>query len=236
SRSSGSDVSVLEFLGNAVPFGLSQLTGLIIGSADLWVGALVLGRNELAFYAAARQLLMLVALPLQAAQLAFVAPLARTAANGSSDELQALVTKAARRATPPAILAGLILVLVPKQLLGLAFPDGYEAAGLSLVILATGQMFNAFTGLCGQALSMSGHERVVTRVNIAAALGLPILALGGAQLFGIAGLALSVMTITFALFGSLWWIAKQQLGVQTQFRLIDRTAIASARPLERLSR
>lgn len=206
-------------LRDAAPFGITQLTGLILQSADLWVGALLLDTQQLAFYAAARQFLMVVALPLQAAQLAFVAPLAKSAANGSAADLQRIATRAVQRAAPPAIVAGLILLALPRQLLGLVFPDGYETAALALVILVGGQMFNAITGLCGQALSMSGHERLVTRVNLTAAVSLPVLAGLGALAFGIEGLALAVATTTFGLFGSLWWLARQRLGVETHLRL-----------------
>lgn len=206
-------------LRDAAPFGVTQLTGLILQSADLWVGALILDTQQLAFYAAARQFLMVVALPLQAAQLAFVAPLAKTAATGSAHDLQRIATRAVQRAAPPAIVAGLILLAVPRQLLGLVFPDGYETAALALVILVGGQMFNALTGLCGQALSMSGHERLVTQVNLAAAISLPLLAGLGALAFGIEGLALAVAATTLGLFGSLWWLARQRLGVETHLRL-----------------
>lgn len=206
-------------LRQASPFGVTQLTGLVLQSADLWVGALILETRQLAFYAAARQFLMVVALPLQAAQLAFVAPLARTAASGTPAELQRIATRAVQRAAPPAILAGLILLAVPRQLLGLVFPDGYDTAALALVILVGGQMFNALTGLCGQALSMSGHEKKVTRANLVAAISLPVLAALAAPLLGIEGLALAVVATTLGLFGSLWWMARRELGIETHLRL-----------------
>ncbi len=219
-RSTGiSSTGQTSSLRDAAPFGITQLTGLILQSADLWVGALLLDTKPLAFYAAARQFLMVVALPLQAAQLAFVAPLARTAATGSAEDLQRIATRAVQRAAPPAIVAGLILLAVPRQLLQLVFPDGYDTAALALVILVGGQIFNALTGLCGQALSMSGHERIVTRANLIAAASLPVLAAGGATAFGIEGLALAVAATTLGLFGSLWWLARHHLGIETHLRL-----------------
>ncbi len=224
-RGSAENLTPTSALKDAAPFGITQLTGLILQSADLWVGAILLDTRPLAFYAAARQFLMVVALPLQAAQLAFVAPLARTAATGSVDDLQRIATRSVQRAAPPAVLAGLILLAVPRQLLQLVFPDGYETAALALVILVGGQMFNALTGLCGQALSMSGHERVVTRANLTAALALPVLAAAGATAFGIEGLALAVAATTLGLFGSLWWLARHHLGIETHLRISAPTPV-----------
>ncbi len=213
------------FFADAAPFGMTQVTGLLLQSADLWVGALLLESRELAFYAAARQLLMVVALPLQAAQLAFVAPLARAAQAKSPSDMQRIATRAARRAGPPAIAAGLVLLALPRQLLDLAFGSDYREAALALVILTGGQMFNALTGLCGQALSMAGEERLVTKVNIGAAAALPVLSLAGASMFGTAGLALAVASCTLGLFGALWWFARVRLGVETHLRLTTATAV-----------
>lgn len=80
----------------------------------------------------------------------------------------ARVTVGAAMATAVPIL--ILFLIAPGTLLALLFGEAYRGAGVLLVILCVGHVFNVIGGPCGLVLRMSGYERVASKAVVTTAI------------------------------------------------------------------
>lgn len=113
-------------------------------------------------------------------------------ANEKYAELQKLLTVSALGASLFALPCLIFLIIWGEHVLQL-FGDGFSIGYISLIILAIGQLLNAFTGSTGAIMTMTGHQRVAAYVIAASAiLNIPVnWAL--ISVFGMEGAALSTL-------------------------------------------
>jgi O-antigen/teichoic acid export membrane protein len=137
---------------------------------------LLAGPEEAGVYAAAMRLAEVVSFVLLAVNAPLAPHVSRLYAAGRIDELQRLVTGAAKAIlvlTTPLVVVLLVLGDLPLRLFGDEFTGGRDA----LAILALGQLFNALMGSVGILLIMTGHERdVLLSVACATLLGIGLAA------------------------------------------------------------
>jgi O-antigen/teichoic acid export membrane protein len=86
----------------------------------------------------------------------------------------------------------LAMVLYPSSILGL-FGEGFEGGATALAVMATAELVNAATGICGSLVDMTGHTRVKVANSV-----LLVAVLGGANLllvprYGVLGAALAYL-------------------------------------------
>lgn len=84
-------------------------------------------------------------------------------AEGRREELQRVVTWAARLTTLATLLLFAVVAIAGRFALSLYNP-AFTQAYVPLLILAGGQFVNSFCGPVGILLAMTGHERVLTKV------------------------------------------------------------------------
>lgn len=200
----------------AAPFAGTQLMLFIGSQVDLWVAGGMFDPSDVGDYAAALRLMALVTLPLTAAQLALVAPIAALHARGERATLERRVRSAATTAGLPALVALVPCVVVPGLVLRVVYGEGFEGAATLLAVLAVGQAVNVATGLCGTVLTMAGRQRLVLLVTGGGAAVSVVCDVGAAAWAGPVGLAVASATTTAAMFVSLWWLSRRVLGIRTE--------------------
>ena len=205
----------------SIVFGLGQIATQLGTSLDLWLSPLFLDAQEVGLYAASKRLVMVTSLPIQAAQVATVAEIARLHAAGRDEAIQLTVRRAASFGGVVAAIPLIVVVVAPSTVLELVFGGGYRDGGNLVRLLAIGQAANVMSGLCGSLLNMMSHERTV---SITYVVGLVALS-SGALLAWSSGsselLAATSGCTTAAVYAALWALALRRTGIDTRprFRL-----------------
>ncbi len=97
---------------------------------------------------------------------------------GNTRRLQKLARQSARGAFLLALPVGLLLIILGKPIIRLAFGADYaDIAYLPMVVLVFGQLFNVAVGSVGMILSMSGHERMSLTGQLAGLVATLVLAI-----------------------------------------------------------
>jgi len=108
--------------------------------ADLWIAGTLATGNDVALYAAARRLVVMVAMPLQMVNLTVMSSVPALYFQGRKVELQRLLRLAASISAVPALVCLAIMFFQPAQVLGLFFKPFYRSAAGYLGVLAVGQL------------------------------------------------------------------------------------------------
>ena len=169
---------------------LSGITVLNAQSGTVLAGVLR-GPEDAGLFSVAARGAALIAFGLGAVNAALQPTVARLWALGRQDELQHVVTVAARATLLFAVPVSGIFILFSTQILSVAFGGDYAAAAPALVILSVAQLLNAGMGSVGTLLVMTGHQREAAS-GIAVGAGLNIgLALVLIPLAGVMGAAIA---------------------------------------------
>lgn len=205
--------SVSELALDALPIALSQVAAFCTLSADLWLVGRFFGTDDVAYYGSAKRLVLLLGVPEQLAMLTIIAVIPTLYARGQLQELQRVIRQATSLAAVPAIVAAVALVVLPQQVLGLAFGPQYRAAAVVLVILTLGQLTANCLGPCGYVLLMTGRRWTVLLITVVC--GLSAIGFGalGAYLGGLLGLAIAAALCTAAQISLEWLAARYFVGV-----------------------
>ncbi len=196
----------------SAPLYLSALVWLAFGSLD----SLLLGwfqpPAQVAYFEAANKTALLVSLPLIAINAVLPPLFSRLHQLGDRRQLEDLGRAASRWTYYLALPLTLGCLLLAPRLLGW-FGAGFEAAALALRLLALAQLVNVACGSVGFLLAMTGHQGVLTRLlALAAAGGLPLLALGAA-LGGLTGLAAAKAVWLAGVNLAMSWAVYRRLGL-----------------------
>lgn len=162
------------------------------------------GSSEAGVFAAASRLSLLVSFLFLAATYPLMPAVGRLYAAGRRDELQRVLTRAARVVLVASLPVAALLVAFAPQALGV-FGGGFDAAAGSLRILVAGELAKVMTGFAGLALIMTAYERqfgvcaaVGTALNLVSGLALiPVLGAEGAAVA--TGLGTAVMSAGFVI-------------------------------------
>jgi O-antigen/teichoic acid export membrane protein len=104
----------------------------------------------------------------------------------------------------------LVCLVVPGQLLGLAFGQPFAVAGPALAIMSIGQATKVASGPIGALLTMSGHERWLLRITIAGVAIMVGISLWLVPILGLEGAAIAqAATVSFrniASYVAAWWL------------------------------
>jgi O-antigen/teichoic acid export membrane protein len=107
-----------------------------------------------------------------------------------------------------------------REVLTVIFGPFYGAADGVLVVLAVGQIANAYTGSCGLTLLMTGHQKAVMR--LASATGVMAVVGGACVATRYGGVGVAVVMAVAHLFqnAGMWWLVRRRVGVRTDARLM----------------
>lgn len=141
--------------------------------------------------------------------------IARLYAEGDLKRLQKTVTAFAGLQLAGVALLCLPLIIAPELLIRIVFGQGFVPAAQALRILAAGQVLNAFFGLNGTVLTMTGRERRVTRAMAVALAANVVLVPIFTLAWGIAGAAAAMFLSTLTWNIIAWRDSKRLLGIET---------------------
>jgi O-antigen/teichoic acid export membrane protein len=195
------------------PLAGSQLAAFCTASADLWIAGGILGTEDVAYYGCAKRLVLLLGVPEQLAMLTIIAIIPDMYARGQRAELQNVVRKATSLAAVPAIIASLALLILPQQVLSLAFGPQYRVAAGVLMILTIGQLTSNCLGPCGYVLLMTGRRWTVLAITILCGASAIVGGVAGAYYGGILGLAVAAAGCSAIQMLLEWLAARYYVGV-----------------------
>lgn len=211
-------------------FTVSQSGGYLNSTVELWLGAAILTAGATSLFAAAQRLARLLVIPASSLAIVFSPAIARLSAAGQRGRLQQLIRTAATVTTAVSALLWLPMVIAPETVIRLVFGPGFEAAAPALVLIATGYLLNAVSGMSGKTLSMTHHEgdqAVITWTVVVVRIASGAVC---AYLWGITGLAVSAMVISGLYYLANWAAVRRRLSISTHatlrpdLRLLTRTA------------
>ena len=197
----------------AWPMALTQGFQQLNRHADVLLLGLLAATVDVGVYRVAAQGALLVSLGLTALNMVAAPFAARLHVDAERHKLQKLVRRTAQAALAFALPATLLFVAFGDWLLVTLFGAEFRGAYWPLVVLAIGQLVNAWFGPTGMLLNMTGFEREVTRaVAVAAGMNV-VLNLLLIPPFGVVGAAIATSASLVFWNVWLWLVARWRLGV-----------------------
>ncbi len=138
---------------------LTSLLNMLLKQSDILFVSHFLGNAAAGKYSAAAKMSTLVALGLSIVDYVYIPKIAALWEERKLLNLQKLIREASRQILIITIPIALILIIAGKWLLNL-FGPSFTGSYFPLVILVSGQLINAITGMVGGVLMMSGHQRI----------------------------------------------------------------------------
>lgn len=202
------------WLAAAWPMALTQGFQQINRHADVLLLGLLAATVDVGVYRVAAQGALLVSLGLTALNMVVAPYAARLYVEESRHKLQKLVRRTAQAALAFAVPATLLFIVFGEWLLVTLFGNEFRGAYWPLLVLAVGQMVNAWFGPTGLMLTMTGHEREVTRAVAVAAVLNVVLNLLLIPPFGVMGAAIAT-SISLVFWNVwLWLVVRWRLGIR----------------------
>jgi O-antigen/teichoic acid export membrane protein len=212
------ETDVREVLGISLPLMVVTLASFFVGTGvDLWVVGRFEGLREVALYGAAARLMFLVQMPFYVVSQVVPPIVAQLHAQGRREDLERTLRSTATLAAGPAAIVLLSLLVIGGWLLDLVYgAPFYRGAATVLAVLGIARLIDVSTGLCGVALSMTGHQRALMWVTIFSATISLTLELALVQPYGIVGVAVATCIAQAIQNGIQLVMARRRLGIWTQ--------------------
>lgn len=196
-------------------FALNQVGGQTNAALDVWVCGLLLSPATTSLFAAAQRLAQLLQTPTTALQVVFAPAISRLAGAGDTGRLERLVRTGSLLGTAVVGVSWATLALAPAWWMGLVFGETFRSGATVLLLLATGYLINAVSGMSGITLSMSHHEGYVARAQWAVVVVRGLLGAAAAWQYGLVGIALTSLACTVGFYAVVWVGARRRVGVST---------------------
>ncbi len=198
---------------------LIGIVTFLIVSADLWVVSALGSEEDVAIYAIASRLTILVTL-FHSVSVAVVQPIiSELHTKGDAAKLERVTRMTATINFVAASVACLFLLFFAQTLLSLVYGESYIRAGNVLIVLGFAHLVGMIFGPIEMVLMMSGfHSYYLVTAIITGAFSL-ILAWFLMPLFGVVGVAYALLVagVLYSLMS--WWIANKKLGYKCHISL-----------------
>jgi O-antigen/teichoic acid export membrane protein len=201
------DLGSGELLREALPLMLNLLFGLLIGTLDLWIVGLWFQRSDMANYALAARVVLVMVMPSQIVQGVIPPMISELHELGRRHELEQLLRGSATAAAIPSFLAMLVILVAGGWIVPILFTENFGPAAFTLNLLTFGQLISVMAGSPNFLLMMTGHQRPAAVCGVVALVLLAVLAAILGHYWGpngvavAAGISLSVYKISLALLG-----------------------------------
>lgn len=200
---------------SAVPLAAIGALGLINSNADILMLGFMRSEQEVGVYKVVVTGANLVIFGLQAINMVVAPRFSRLFTQNNMQELQTMVTRSSRAIMIIALPTVLVVVVFGRRILGIVFGEEYEVGYLPWVILALGQLFNAFFGSVSMLLNMTNNERQTIKGVAVAALANVALNAVLIPLYGTVGAAIAT-SISVVLWNLvLWWFVRKSIGIES---------------------
>jgi len=196
--------------------GLVVLMNLINAYADIVVLGVFRPDNEVGFFRAAWQVSTLASFGMDVVVFVIMPHFARMHRDGDWAGLQRMATLGARLAVAMALPVVAVCAFLGAKVLVLIFGVAYAPGFAPMLILAAGQLANAYFGLNVALISMTGLEGRAAKAMTAAAATNLVLNLGLVPTFGMHGAAFATTATLTMLNVLLWRTARRELGIDTR--------------------
>jgi O-antigen/teichoic acid export membrane protein len=200
-------------------FTFSQSGGYLNSTVELWLGGVLLTAGGTSLFAASQRLGRLLVIPATSLAIVFGPAIARLSSGDERAQLQTLVRTAASVTTALSAVVWLPMVIAPELMLRTIFGPGFESAAPALVLIATGYLLNAVSGMSGKTLSMSHYEGDLAIINWVVVAMRVVSGVVCAYLWGITGLAASSLVISVAYYLANWLAVRRRLSISTHATL-----------------
>lgn len=200
---------------DSTPFLVNGMAIFLASQADVWVAGTLLGSQAVATYAAASRLVQVVLMPTLIGNLVIAPFASQLVATKDHARLEKVARALADFTLIPALVAYLAVLLTAPTLLAFVFGSAYRSSAPALIVLCTGQLLNVSAGPAATVLAMTGHQRSVMCLSLAAGALIVTLSVILAPIWGVTGIALAVASAT-ALHGyGSWLLVRRRLAIQT---------------------
>lgn len=176
---------------SALPLALTEGTRMLQGHVSvLLIGAMLLSA-DVGLFRVASQIAILLAMPLSLFDVVLSPLISRFHAADDRIRLQRMLSYGAATMFFTELVLFVFLLLFGRSLLTTFFGPAFGNSYLSLIILAFGQLLNAYFGSNAVLLNMSNGERAVARAFLMALVINILLSVGLIHVFGIIGAAIA---------------------------------------------
>jgi O-antigen/teichoic acid export membrane protein len=198
--------------GVALPLGWTGFATQFIGTADPAFLGWLSGPDQSAIYGVAFRIAALLAFAQAAVNLMVAPMISELHATGKTQELQKVLTWAARGILAYVLPTAAVLLIAAPWYLPM-FGAGFDDASGPLLWLVVSQVLNALTGSVDLLLGMTGHHHYAARTLGLAALFKVLLNLMLIPLYGAVGAAIGSVIIT------IFWNVRLYHAVRTRLHL-----------------
>jgi O-antigen/teichoic acid export membrane protein len=215
----GEALATGEVASLALPMWINVLTAFALTQADLWILGAFIGKEELAVYFAATQLVALVSMSLMLVNLVVPPFIADLYARGERSRLERILRNTATLAGMPALLVLLAFVFFGAPILSLVYGPAFGSGAAVLALLSLGKLVNVGTGSCGVTMSMTGHHTAlmtITVITSAFTVGGCFLVVGS---HGMEGVAAVVCAGTILQNVAMWLETRRRAGIWTHLSI-----------------
>ncbi len=218
--------TMCEILAVSGPLLLTGAAILFASEIDIWALGALRSQQELAVYAAAKQLVGFVGTPLVIINIVLPPTIAELFTQKRMAELEEAVRGAAAIAAIPVLIAVASFMFLGPDILGTIYGTYYARGSTILLILSTATLVDVWTGSCGTMLIMTGYHNMMLYLTLGS---IPIYVLLIALLAGRYGaigvatawaISATIHTIVMLL------VAKYATGVWTHLSLRHLAAIS----------
>lgn len=157
-----------ELLQFSIPVALSGGLSILLQFVDRYLVGYYMPTAQVGIYQAAVQSSVLFSIVLQAFNAIFMPMIADLSSADDRTQLQELYRISTKWGVYASLPFFLLMVLMPRDVLGAVFGMSYTSGALPLVLLASGQLVNLSTGAVGLLLIM--HDRTSTWNRIGASM------------------------------------------------------------------
>ncbi|KOS07099.1 hypothetical protein AM493_14430 [Flavobacterium akiainvivens] len=160
-------ISTRQIIKTSYPISISGMALFLLMSIDVMLLKKYMGNQYVAYYAQAVKIMTLLSIIILTVNITVSTRLSELYAAGRIDELKKTVSNASRLTILLATPAAILVLLLPKTLLGFFGPEYVQAAG-ALSIMIAGQWVCCYFGVVPMYLNMTQKQHYFQYILIAA--------------------------------------------------------------------
>jgi O-antigen/teichoic acid export membrane protein len=204
-----------ELFNTGWPLLVSNIVVVVMTQGGIWISGIVSSADDVALYACAFRMAMVIQLPLLV--LASVTPqlIAEQHEIGEMGKLESMLRGLASIELLPTTAIYLTFCLFGGFLLDLLFGQFYVGAFWVMILLGSGILFNAWVGYCGPALMMTGNEGTLMKISLFWGVTALIFSYVAGKFYGIYGVAAAIALGNILQHSTMVYMVKKNLGIWT---------------------
>lgn len=208
-------VSFHELLQTGWPLLISNIVVVIMTQVGLWIVGIIATPTDVALYASAFRLVLLMQLPLLILNSVVPQLIAELHVQGNTMEIERTLRMVAMAEFVPTVVIYGIFLFFGQSFLTLFFGNFYADSYWILILLGAGIMVNSWAGFCGPALMMTGNQHSLMKISLICGMLALLFAFPIGKQFGAAGVAAVMAFINGVQHICMLMAVKRHIGVWT---------------------